>query len=104
MQPCIGSITNYKSCIHCFPLFWAGVYSLDRVHTSCTVYTVVFVFVIRIESGSTHLAMWVRIRIRIQIGIRITTIYTTHQSGFNLDSIRIGVLCKQGLCVCMCNS
>ena len=83
-------ITNYKSCIHCFPLFWARVYSLDRVHTSCTVYTVVFVFVIRIESGSTHLAMWVRIRIRIQIGIWITTIYTTHQSiriqsGFNPD-------------------
>ena len=23
MQPCIASITNYKSCIHCFPLFIA---------------------------------------------------------------------------------
>ena len=94
-QPCIGSITNYKSCIHCFPLFWA----LDRVHISCTDYTVVFVFVIWIESESTHFMMWVRIRIRIQIGIRITTVYTTHQSGFNLDSIQVGVSCKWDLYV-----
>ena len=33
MQPCIASITNYKSCIHCFPLlFWASI--VYRVHTS----------------------------------------------------------------------
>ena len=49
------------------------VYSLDREHTSCTVYTVVFMLIIRIESGPTHLTMWVR----IEIGFRIATIYKT---------------------------
>ena len=81
LQPRIASITNYKSCIHCFPL-------LDRVHTSCTVYTVAF------KSGSTHLVMWVRIWIRIQIEIWISTVYTTPWSGFN--PTWIGVSCKQG--------
>ena len=47
------------------------VYSLDREHTSCTVYTVVFMLIIRIESGPTYLTMWVR----IEIGIWIATIY-----------------------------
>ena len=32
LQPLIASITFYKSCIHCFPLFWVRVhvYSLDK--------------------------------------------------------------------------
>ena len=65
-----------------------------RLQHQLTVYTVIFVFVIQIESRSTHFTMWVRIWIRIQIGIWITTVYTTHQCGFNLDSIWIGVSCK----------
>ena len=47
------------------------IYLLERVHTSCTVCTVVFMLV---ESRSTHLMMRVRIQIRIQIGLRITTV------------------------------